>query len=1297
MKKILSLLILVFYCSINSSNAQIDVIMNSINTGQTFNTCGGTFFDEGGQPGTGYLNNSNYTVVICPDVPGDAITLDFITFNLSNTNTAAPPGNNADNMTIYDGNTTGAPTLGTYGGNQLQGLLVGCTSFNTSGCLTIVFNSNSAGLGFFAASITCTTPCQRPIAALSAPTSQQLKICQGESVTFNGSPSTAAAGFNIETYLWDFWDGTLDSTSGPIVSHVFNDEGEYLVDLYLFDDNDCASTNRVTIQVLVSTTPTFVGTSGDTTICLGEFVCLDGVVNPVTYTGMPQSNLGGATYLPDDVGQCFESTIDFNSFAPGQTLNNINDLFSICVNMEHSYIGDLVASITCPDGTQVILYQQGGGWNSLGEPIDISGPNDPPGVGYPYCWAPNAPLGTWAQCGNAGATPNIITLPNGIPTLAPGTYSSLNPLSDLVGCPLNGVWTLEFCDLWGADDGWVFDWQIDFNPAIFPSITQFTPVFGNNCDSSSWTGVNGAANAIITSTSPDCNQICVTPTAAGTYQYVYSATDDFGCTYDTTITITVTTPPVPDAGPDLIACPNVPIQIDANVGNTGTTCNYTIQMHDSYGDGWNSAFLTVTINGVPTDYTMAFGYDQDWVIPIPAGATFDFTYTPGFWESEVTYEILDCNGNVVFSDGPFPAIGSVYSGMNGLDMVLQWTPAAGLSNTTIEDPMATVNAPTTYYLTIYENGHPLCAQTDSMQITIDPAVFAGSDGVNTVCYNDPAFNMFNFLGGAPSVAGAWFDNAFTATSNMFNVNVFPAGGTFYYIVPGNGGCPADTAQVVVTVLGPNDPLCCSIVFNSSFTNVNCNAACDGTISITTTSAGNQFSIDGGVTYLPDSTFTGLCAGIYNLSIIGISGCVVTGQVTISEPTALTVNVTTNNNVSCFGGTNGQLTAAAAGGTLPYSYLWDDNCNQTTSICGTNCVPAGNYCVTVTDGNGCTVQDCDIVTEPTQLTINFLPVDASCFGSCDGNATVIPNGGTTPYSYNWYGIAGTSSSTTQANNLCAGSYDLTVTDANGCPVDTLNFIINQPVQLAIQSISSVDETCFGLCDGSISITSANGVSFSINNGTTFSPSGNFANLCTGTYEVVVQDINGCQVASTATVSGPPDVVAFFGASPQPASLFTPTVNFVNMSTGAISYSWDFDGLGTSTLTNPTFIFPNDSGRVYYVCLAATNSNGCTDTFCQDIVINEEFVFYAPNSFTPDGNGINDVFFVYGNDIDPAEFDLFIFNRWGEIIFTSESLTSGWDGTFKGRDVKNDVYVWKVKTRSLATEKYYERIGHVTLVR
>jgi gliding motility-associated-like protein len=1042
--------------------AQVDVIMDPSANGQTFNSCSGALYASGGVSGIGYQNNENVTVILCPDVPGDVVTLDFITFNLSTQSTVPAPGNNADNFTVYDGNSTSEPTLGTYGGTQLQGLIVTCTSLNTSGCLTIVFNSNSAGTGNFAATITCSTPCQRPTAVLSTPTTDTLKICEGETVNFNGTPSFAAAGFNIDQYKWNFGDGTIDTTTGPVISHTYNTAGGYRADLYLRDDNGCASTNRVTKLILVGTVPSFTGTTPDPMVCFGENTCLTGVVTPTTYTGLPDNNLGGATYLPDNVGQCFSSTIDFNLFGPGATLNNINDLISICVNMEHSYIGDLVASIYCPDGTQVILYQQGGGWNSLGEPVDIMGPTDPPGVGYPYCWSPNAPLGTWAQCGNAGATPNLLPLPNGGETLAPGTYSSLNPLSDLVGCPLNGVWTLEFCDLWGADDGWVFDWEIQFNPALYPDIIEFTPVYGSGADSSYWTPSNAASAAIVTSLSADGDQICMQPTAPGSYSFDYFAIDDFGCTFDTTITVTVTPPPTNNAGTDMVVCPNTPFNLDGSVNSAGAPCDWTFHFEDTFGDGWNGASMTVTVNGVPTSYTLNSGTDIDYIVNMPAGATIDISYSPGVFEMEVSYTITDCNGNIILADGPNPTTGNVYSGMNGLDMVYSWAPAGNMVDPNIEDPTVNgISTPTTFYLTTYENGHPLCAVTDSVNVTIDPGVYAGLDDSLVVCYNEVGIDLNNNIGPGVNPAGTWVDPSGNAVVMPVNAIDFAAGGEFQYIVAPSASCPGDTAFVYLNVLAPTDPSCCVINMSAVSTNENCPGACDGTITISSDSPNSTFSVDGGITNLPDSLF---------------------------------------------------------------------------------------------------------------------------------------------------------------NGLCAGNYMLYATSQFGCQ-DSMTF-------------------------------------------------------------------------SVGTSSG---VVAYFVASPQPTTTFSPEIWFRNFSQNATNYAWDFGPYGTSAEVEPFITFSSDTSGTYNVCLIASNLVGCADTFCTDVVISEEFVLYAPNAFTPDGDGKNEMFFLYGNDIDPSEFELQVFNRWGELIFSSSSLSSGWDGAYKGQKCPNDVYVWKVKAKSLTTRKTVEKFGHVVLIR
>ncbi|MFN3876496.1 MAG: PKD domain-containing protein, partial [Flavobacteriales bacterium] len=408
--------------------------------------CAGVLEDSGG-PASQYGNNENYTAVICPTTPGDGISLTWAVFNLSQ----AGPQNTWDRILIWDGNNTGATFLGEYTGSSLLGLVVSATTFNPTGCLTVQFISNNTGTGDFAASISCFTPCDRPVAVASMSEPGPALVCQGEVISFDGTLSYAAPGFNIVSYTWVFDDGA--TATGPTASHSYSEPGEYIVQLNLVDDNDCVNSNVVDLQILVSTTPSFVGTTESLETCLGATVDLTAVATPVTWTGLPDANFGDGVYLPDDVGQPFTSEIAFTQFNPGQVLSNPNDLESICVSMEHSFMGDLVLSVTCPNGQVIIMHQQGGGGTYIGGANDTDNNANPsPGDCWDYCWAPNAPNGTFSQCAAFGPTPNV--MPGGTPSnnaLIPGTYSTVQPWSNLQGCPLNGTWTFTSLDLWGAD------------------------------------------------------------------------------------------------------------------------------------------------------------------------------------------------------------------------------------------------------------------------------------------------------------------------------------------------------------------------------------------------------------------------------------------------------------------------------------------------------------------------------------------------------------------------------------------------------------------------------------------------------------------------------------------------------------------------------------------------------------------------------------------------------------------------------------------------------------------------------
>lgn len=486
-------------------------------TEPSITACVGALLDSGGEGGSGYSNNEDFTTTICASEAGQAISLNWITFNL---NTEGPDP--IDQVTIYDGPDNTAPVIGTYTGTNSPGI-VSASFGNTSGCLTVHFTSNSSGMGIFAATILCYTPCEPPTAVVAMSEPVPALICQGEVLNFDATGSYAAAGYNVVQYAWHFADGSLvDSTTGPVVSHAFQEPGEYIVQIVLTDDNDCHNTNNIDLAVRVSTTPVF--NLSDTAVCLGNEVPLNGNVEATTWNALPNSDLGGGVFLPDNVGETFTTQLTYNNvFSPGATLENIDQLESFCIDMEHSFMGDIVIQLVCPNGQSVVVHQQNGGGTFLGEPVDDDFQPDAQGVCWTYCWAPDATNGTWVD--NAGGT------------LPAGTYESLNNMNALEGCPLNGTWTLNITDLWASDNGFVCGWGLDFDPSLYPDLTSYTPVLGlSTTDSTFWSG-----NGVVLDPD-DPTTASVTPTEPGSNTYVFTVTDNFGCTYSDSIVVSASGP-----------------------------------------------------------------------------------------------------------------------------------------------------------------------------------------------------------------------------------------------------------------------------------------------------------------------------------------------------------------------------------------------------------------------------------------------------------------------------------------------------------------------------------------------------------------------------------------------------------------------------------------------------------------------------------------------------------------------------------------------------------------------------------
>jgi gliding motility-associated-like protein len=1224
MKRIIYLILVMFLTGNTSLFSQQINMQNGY-----FEQCDGSLLDSGGGPAS-YSNNENFTLTICPSTPGDVVGVNFLVFNLNTTNTATPPQNNQDRLIVYDGNSTAAPSLGTFTGNSLQGVFVSASPLNTSGCLTFRFISNNVGVGDFAGTITCETPCDRPTAVGSDNGPTNRRICVGDAITFNGTGSYAGAGFTITEYLWDFGDGFTANTA--VATHTFNSPGEHIVELYLVDNNGCASTNRLSLQLLVATLPSWDPFPSSTTICLGESVSWN--VDPndyeVTWTaGDPSQYSVVDDDLLDIVGACFEFPLEITGFAPGQTLTDINDLFSIDIDIYHTFLFDLLIFIECPNGQTVTMHQQmqlPNGTNTGSNGTDLGAPGTQ--TCWSYGWTPEGTQ-TWSQV--AGGP--------GLPSLPAGDYMSLQPMSGLEGCDLNGTWTLSVCDLWGGDAGYLCGWGLSINPSLIPDATEFTPQIGAGADSSFWAG------PYIVNTSPNGNNITVTPEQTGVFNYTYSLTNNHGCQHDSTITITVTPGPNADAGPDLFICDD-PVQLQGSVDGLPQpepTCTYTIAMFDTFGDGWNGFSVTILQDGVSLgNFTFNTGLQSTATFTVNHGSTIQINTTSGTWNTEVYYYIYNSIGGVFFEDAgtnfsgtPILLGNNIFTGTADCqpgvpDYVYQWSPTTGLSDPNIADPMVSVNQNTTYTLTVWEVGHPLCATSDEVLVSFVAGLDPGEDNTVYFCFFDEAADLNDLIGGNPSAGGTWTNAAGNVVNNTsFNPQTYPNGGstTFTYTVGAND-CEYSSVLTIIVETSAENAACC----------------------LTNAVVGNDFAV------------CELSAVLFAENPLG------TGIWTSNPADAIFSNV-----------------------------------NSTTP---TVTVPAGGlYTFTFTDNNGV---NCS---ESAQMTVHFSPEinvtttafqEPTCAGSCDGLIAINVTGGIAPLSYSWSAGTEVPNIPVARVNFCAGTFAVTITDGIGCEYIEYITFTNPPPPPFNTLVEKPN--CYKECNAYLGILAPNAVQFTFDGGETYGFDAFLDTLCAGEYLVGIIDINGCENTQLVVIEEQDELVADFNYRPNPPSVLDAVIHFNNLSypTPFETSYWVFGNaplLDTSWETNPVYELPTDTAGIYPVMLIITNANGCVDTVIKYINVKDEYLFYIPNSFSPNGDGINEIFRPVGNAVNFNDYVMQIFDRYGHVVFETRNFEEGWNGSINGQSHygKDEVYVYKIKASSRLTLERHEYVGHVTMLR
>lgn len=774
----LFIVILILFSTVLQAQ-QVPIFFTYENDGDTFNVCDGFIFDSGGQGGPGYSNFEYITITICPDTISEGdndlyITTTFNVFELDETNTGTTENPDLDAMTVYNGPNIDSPTYGTYYGDELQNVAIAANNMNESGCLTFVFRANGSGTGTFTGNAVCAQPCDPPMVdafIVDGDAPDSISVCVGTSVTFDGSASTGSDGFGISEYNWNFADGNVELSSGPIVSHVFTAPGEYPVLLTVIDDNEsnaCTSLNVVPLNVYVSNYPTYDQFPSDMTICIGEVVDLVGIydfgVYDSTWTGFPQNfPINGC--LPDTllgVAQSFPFT--YTEFDPSAVISSVDDVGDICVNMEHSYMGDLVIQLSCPNGTTITLQAQGGGGTQIGVPHQADSVDCPNGIGigegWDYCWNASAEQ-TWTEWVNSQIGFGF--------TLPEGTYAPYDPMSELIGCPLIGTWQLTVIDNWAADDGQIFEFGVGFAKSFYQENVQFTNTIGEDADSSSW----DLSGPYIISNTVDLNHIIIHPETIGSYEYDYWVVNDFGCEFDTTVTVDVIEGPEITAGPDLISCSDL-VQLEGSlVGVSAPSCSNDGGVF-TYCYGNNEQLVVTYCPDVPGDGTTMMSLEflggeldnlGDW-ITIHNGESALSPWIDSPWIEDLTglgYTAdnpsgcititINSNGVNSCEDGALLPI-EVSVGCTTVDdgMLWSWDPPTGLTNPNVLRPFAEVNQATTYTLSGYPIGFPACTKMDQMELNLLPfeAVIDTIFGPLNYCYGDGLTYAVESIEGAES-------------------------------------------------------------------------------------------------------------------------------------------------------------------------------------------------------------------------------------------------------------------------------------------------------------------------------------------------------------------------------------------------------------------------------------------------------------------------------------------------------------------------------------------------------------------
>ncbi|MBN4072214.1 gliding motility-associated C-terminal domain-containing protein [Flavobacteriales bacterium AH-315-E23] len=563
-----------------------------------------------------------------------------------------------------------------------------------------------------------------------------------------------------------------------------------------------------------------------------------------------------------------------------------------------------------------------------------------------------------------------------------------------------------------------------------------------------------------------------------------------------------------------------------------------------------------------------------------------------------------------------------------------------------------------------------CIAIDSLIVIAQPDLLSCSftNAGATGCGLDSAigFAVVQGNGGTPPYNYLW--NTVSPSPDTADSVGNLLAGIYNVLVTDNNGCQ-NVCAIAITDTSDMAAAITDSTMNS------CNGVCDGAAVVTATGSTQPYSynwlaFDSTQIGQTDDTASGLCAGFYRAIVKSAAACFRSIPVTITQPDTLVAVISDTLNTLCNADSNGRLVVAPTGGTLPYTYAWfDTSWTQLDTLDTLFNLPAGQYCVVVTDSNGCSDTSCATVTEPDTLTVTGIDtIQPACSDICDGLVVAGASGGTTPYAYLWLPDSVADDS---LSNACVDTFIITVTDTNGCVA--MDTVILSPV-IQVNANAGADTQ---ICEGdSVILIGSGGSSYQwyldIISGT---PIGSDDTLITTPsvtgshiYLLLVGDSTCSDTDSVAVYIVPVNV----DAGPDQTIALGECADLMGLVTNGVTYTWTpVTGLNDPNIFNPEAC-PLESTTYY---LTAMNDSNCWGSDSLVITVQPDI----PDGFTPQGDGFNDLWEIaLLNNYPNAEVQ--VYNRWGQLIFDSpkgQGYAVPFDGTYNGKDLPVGTYYFVIK--------------------